>query len=160
MLLLSFWFLKWVQNLFGLLPVVAFFLSIVRFASLLSTLCIQIDFSIRLFLNKTFFDQVCLLTEFRRFKLCRRCLTFTNPILNCSDFCHFFVFQVKETTLLVFIVYVRLWHKNSISLAVEFDNGVGKYDMIKIFGRKKKKIENMIGRDLHNYCKRIFEKSF
>lgn len=147
MLLLSFWFLKWVQNLFGLLPVVAFFLSIVRFASLLSTLCIQIDL-------------VCLLMEFRRFKLCRRCLTFTYPFLNCSDFCHFLVFQVKETTLLVFIVYVRLWHKNSISLAVEFDNAVGKYDMIKIFGRKKKKIENMIGRDLHNYCKRIFEKSF
>lgn len=147
MLLLSFWFLKWVQSLFGLLPVVAFFLSIIRFASLLSTLCIQIDL-------------VCLLMEFRRFKLCRRCLTFTYPFLNCSDFCHFFVFQVKETTLLVFIVYVRLWHKNSISLAVEFDNAVGKYDMIKIFGRKKKKIENMIGRDLHNYCKRIFEKSF
>lgn len=112
------------------------------------------------FKTKLFFDQVCLLMEFRRFKLCRRCLTFTYPFLNCSDFCHFFVFQVKETTLLVFIVYVRLWHKNSISLPVEFDNAVGKYDMIKIFGRKKKKIENMIGRDLHNYCKRIFEKSF
>lgn len=37
---------------------------------------------------------------------------------------------------------------------IKFDNAVGKYDMIKIFGRKKKKIENMIGRDLHNYCKK------
>lgn len=62
-------------------------------------------------------------------------LTFTNHILNFSDFYNFF--QVKKTILLVFIVYIKLWHKNNISLAVEFDNAVGKYDVIKIFGSKK-----------------------
>lgn len=34
-------------------------------------------------------------------------------------------------------MYIKLWHKNNISLAVEFDNAVGKYDVIKIFGSKK-----------------------